>query len=90
MAKVKDEIKTIFKSAFKLYLGPLFRNRPSVLAPSVASVGGLQYILGTYQALLKHGKLSASHTSRVSQVPYGKIYEVLASLENKAANENNK
>jgi HTH-type transcriptional regulator, sugar sensing transcriptional regulator len=36
-----------------------------------------------YVVLLQHGKLSASLASRHSGVSYGKIYEVLASLEHK-------
>ena len=36
-----------------------------------------------YKALIKLGKSSASKISRESEVPYGKIYEILASLERK-------
>lgn len=36
-----------------------------------------------YQTLIKHGKSSASELSRAGEVPYGKIYEVLARLESK-------
>lgn len=36
-----------------------------------------------YTALIKLGKTSASEISRNSQVSYGKIYEILASLEQK-------
>lgn len=36
-----------------------------------------------FRALVKHGKSSASTISRESKVSYGKIYEVLASLERK-------
>ncbi|MBW3022798.1 helix-turn-helix domain-containing protein, partial [Candidatus Woesearchaeota archaeon] len=34
-----------------------------------------------YETLLRLGKTSASHISKESGVPYGRIYNVLSSLE---------
>ncbi len=36
-----------------------------------------------YETLVKHGKLSAGEVSKKSEVPYGRIYDVLNSLHNK-------
>ena len=36
-----------------------------------------------YQTLLEHGKLGSGELSRFSSVPYGRIYDVIASLEQK-------
>lgn len=42
-----------------------------------------KYELKTYEALVKLGKSSASKISQVSGVPYGRIYDTLASLVQK-------
>jgi len=49
-----------------------------------AKVLGLNgYEFQAYQALIKIGKGSAPQISKVSNVPYGRIYDVLSSLESK-------
>ncbi|MFC1697017.1 TrmB family transcriptional regulator [Nanoarchaeota archaeon] len=46
-------------------------------------LGLTEYEEKTYKALIKLGKSTASQISREAEVSYGKIYEVLASLERK-------
>ncbi|MEM4311407.1 MAG: helix-turn-helix domain-containing protein [Nitrososphaerales archaeon] len=46
-------------------------------------LGLTSYEIKAYCALLEHGPLSAPELSKVSNVPYTKIYEVLSSLEAK-------
>ena len=46
-------------------------------------LGLSEYEEKAYKALIQLGKASASEISREGQVSYGKIYEVLASLERK-------
>jgi sugar-specific transcriptional regulator TrmB len=41
------------------------------------------YEFGAYQALIKLGKSTASEISKTCNVPYGRIYDVLYSLESK-------
>lgn len=49
-----------------------------------ARVLGLnKYEFLVYQALIKLGKSTASEISKISNVPYGRIYDVLYSLESK-------
>lgn len=49
----------------------------------LSELGLSQYEQQAYEALVKLDKCTASEVSRNSGVPYGKIYEVLARLENK-------
>lgn len=49
-----------------------------------ASLLGLnKYELSAYESLVKGGKNSASRISKISGVPYGRIYDILSSLESK-------
>ncbi len=49
-----------------------------------AKVLGLnKYEFQAYQSLIKLGKSSAPQISKVSNVPYGRIYDILSSLESK-------
>ncbi|HIH31885.1 TPA: TrmB family transcriptional regulator [Candidatus Woesearchaeota archaeon] len=50
---------------------------------NLRELGLSEYEEKAYTTLIKLGKTSASEISRNSQVSYGKIYEVLASLEQK-------
>ena len=50
---------------------------------SMESLGLTSYEIKVYLSLLEHGCMTASDISKISGVPYSKIYEVLNSLENK-------
>lgn len=58
---------------------PLSREAKEVLR----ELGLTQYETRAYLALLDKGALTASQVSEYAEVPYSKIYEVLASLEKK-------
>jgi sugar-specific transcriptional regulator TrmB len=45
--------------------------------------GLTEYELRAYVSLLKYGRLTANETSKESDIPYSKIYEVLRNLEKK-------
>src|SRR3989304_4665991 len=46
-------------------------------------LGLTDYEMKAYEALIQLGKSTAAKISKLSNVPYGKIYEVLSSLEKK-------
>jgi len=50
---------------------------------ALKDVGLTEYELRAYTSLLEHGLLTASRTSKESDIPYSKIYEVLRNLEKK-------
>jgi sugar-specific transcriptional regulator TrmB len=50
---------------------------------AMESLGLTSYEIRVYLSLLEHGSMTASDISKISGVPYSKIYEVLNSLENK-------
>jgi sugar-specific transcriptional regulator TrmB len=46
-------------------------------------LGLTEYEMRAYLALLQHGEMTANQVSKVAEIPYSKIYEVLESLEEK-------
>ena len=50
---------------------------------AMESLGLTSYEIKVYLSLLEQGSMTASDISKISGVPYSKIYEVLNSLDNK-------